>query len=52
MENLGYQLAVFIIVWAAFFGYLFTISQRQKRLRRDLDSLKNKRGNTGNKPLP
>ncbi len=51
MENLSYQLAAFIIVWAAFFGYLFTISRRQRQLRRDLDSLKNELGHKGKQPL-
>ena len=52
MGNLGYQLAVFTIVWAAFFGYLFIIYQRLRLLRRELDSFKKKQGDTGNKPMP
>ena len=40
MENIGYMLAVFIIVWAAFFGYLIAITQRQRRLQQELEDLK------------
>ena len=44
MENLGYLLAAFGIVWAVLFGYVFSLSQRQRQLRRELDSLKEKAG--------
>ena len=52
MENLIYLLAAFSIVWAAFFGYLFILSRRQRQLRRELDSLKAELDNNGNQPLP
>ncbi len=40
MENFGYLLAAFIIIWVAVFAYVFSLSQRQKRLRREIDQLK------------
>jgi len=40
MENFGYLLAAFTIIWAGLFGYVFILSQRQKRLRREIDLLK------------
>ena len=39
MENLGYLLAIFIIVWVVLFGYIFILSQRQRQLRRDIKLL-------------
>jgi len=40
MENAGYLLAAFSIVWAAVFGYIFILLHRQKRLRQEIDTLK------------
>ena len=40
MENAGYLLAAFTIVWLALFGYIFVLARRQQRLRRDIDLLK------------
>jgi CcmD family protein len=40
MENFGYLLAAFIIIWVAVFAYVFSLSQKQKRLRREIDQLK------------
>ncbi len=40
MENAGYLFAAFAIVWVVLFGYIFILSRRQKRLRRELDLLK------------
>ncbi len=40
MENAGYLLATFTIVWLALFGYIFVLSRRQQHLRRDIDLLK------------
>ena len=39
MENLGYFLAAFIIVWALVFGYVLWLSARQCKLRQDIKSL-------------
>ncbi|MFH1169667.1 MAG: CcmD family protein [Chloroflexota bacterium] len=40
MENGGYLLAAFAIAWAVIFGYVLVLLNRQKRLRRELQSLK------------
>ncbi len=40
MENLGYLLAAFAIVWAVIFGYVLSLLQKQRQLRRALDLLK------------
>ncbi len=40
MENTGYILAAFIIMWALVFGYLMYLLNRQRRLLRDVESLK------------
>lgn len=40
MENLGYLLAAFGIVWAVLFGYLLLLFNGQRRLRREIDALK------------
>lgn len=50
MENLSYLFAAFSIVWAVLFGYLFTISRRQRELRRELDSLREREGDTPEQP--
>ena len=46
MENLGYLFAAFAIVWAVIFGYVLSLSRRQRQLRREIDSLKEGAGNT------
>ena len=40
MENAGYLFAAYAIVWVVLFGYIFILIQRQKRLRREIDLLK------------
>ncbi len=40
MENAGYLFAAFAIVWAVVFGYVLLLFNRQRRLRREIDSLK------------
>ena len=40
MENAGYLFAAFGIVWALVFGYLLLLFNRQRRLHREIDSLK------------
>lgn len=40
MENAGYLLAAFAIVWVVLFGYIFILSRRQRQLRQDIDLLK------------
>ena len=40
MENAGYLFAAFTVIWAAVFGYVLFVFNRQRRLRREIDSLK------------
>ena len=40
MENAGYLLAAFIIVWAVVFGYVLLLVNRQRRLQREINLLK------------
>jgi len=40
MENAGYLFAAFTIIWALVFGYVLFLFNRQRRLRREIDSLK------------
>ncbi len=40
MENAGYLFAAYAIVWATVFGYLLSLLSKQRKLRRELDSLK------------
>ncbi len=40
MENAGYLFASFAIVWAVVFGYVLLLFNRQRRLRREINSLK------------
>jgi len=40
MENAGYLLAAFSIIWALLFGFLLLSFNRQRALRREIDSLR------------
>ena len=40
MENLGYLFAIYTIVCAVVFGYVFYLYRKQRRLRREMDSLR------------
>ncbi len=40
MENAGYLFAAFAIVWAVVFGYVLLLLNRQRRLRQEINSLK------------
>lgn len=40
MENAGYLFAAYSLVWAFVFGYVLLLLNRQKVLRREIDSLK------------
>ena len=41
-ENLGYLVAAYTIIWIAISAYVFNLSCRQRQLRREIDSLKEK----------
>jgi CcmD family protein len=40
MENTGFLLAAFSIVWAVVFGYILLMVNRQRKLRIEIASLK------------
>ncbi len=40
MENTGFLLAAFSIVWAVVFGYILLMFNRQRKLRIEIASLK------------
>lgn len=40
MENGGYLFAAFAIVWAVLFAYILLLANRQRRLKKEVDSLK------------
>ncbi len=40
MDEFGYFLAAYIVVWIVIFGYVIRTSRIQNSLRREIDSLK------------
>ncbi len=40
MENAGYLFAAFSAIWATVFIYVLVLFNRQKKLQREIDSLK------------
>ncbi len=38
--ELPWLFAVYAITWAAFFGYVFVMSRRQREMQREIDALK------------
>lgn len=40
MENYGYFLGAYIVVWVVVFAYVLSISVRQRKLRREIESLR------------
>lgn len=40
MDNFGYLFAVFSIVWLVLFIFIFSLINRQKKLREEIKSLK------------
>ena len=42
MENLGYLVAAYTIIWIAISAYVLILYRRQRQLRREIDSLKEK----------
>ena len=39
MENAGYLLAAFSIIWAVVFGYVLVMQRRQRKLQRQITLL-------------
>jgi CcmD family protein len=48
MENSGYLFAAYTIVWAVVFGYVFFLYYKQRKLRRQMDLLKDSIGKQSN----
>lgn len=42
MENLEYLAAAYSVIWLAISLYVFILYRRQRQLRREIDSLKDK----------
>jgi CcmD family protein len=40
MENLGYLLAAYTIIWAVVFGYVLVLYRKQRKLHRELQKLR------------
>ncbi len=40
MQNAGYLFAAFSVIWALVFGYVLLLFNRQRALRREINSLK------------
>ena len=40
MDNLSYLFAAFSVIWVGLFAYVLVLIQRQRRIRRDIDWLK------------
>ena len=39
MENLGYLLAAYTVIWAVVFGYVLFMQRKQRRLQRQIKLL-------------
>ena len=39
MDNLGFFLAAYAVIWAVLFGYVFFMQRKQIRLQREIDSI-------------
>ena len=39
MENLGYLLAAYTVIWAVVFGYILFMQRKQRGLQRQIDLL-------------
>lgn len=40
MENAGYLFAAFAVIWVTVFGFVLGLFNRQRRILREIDSLK------------
>ena len=40
MENAGYLLAAFIVIWAVVFGYVGFMQRKQRKLQRQINLLR------------
>jgi CcmD family protein len=39
MENSGYLMAAYTVIWAVVFGYILFMQRKQRRLQRELERL-------------
>ena len=39
MENMGYLLAAYIVIWAVVFGYVLVMQRKQRQLKRQVEIL-------------
>lgn len=51
MDNLGYLFAAYTIIWAVVFGYVFFLYYKQRKLRQQMDLLKDSAGKQPNKDV-
>jgi len=42
MGNMSYLFAAYTIIWAVVFGYVFYLYRKQRKLQRDINSLKDR----------
>ncbi len=40
MENAGYLFAAYTVIWAVVFGYVLSLFYKQRRLRQEIDALR------------
>jgi CcmD family protein len=41
MENAGYLFAAYTVIWAVVFGYVLLMYRKQRKLKREIDRLRN-----------
>ena len=44
MENLGYLLAAYTLIWAVIFGYILLMQRKQRKLQQQIDQLQKNQG--------
>lgn len=49
MDNLGYLFAAYTVIWAVIFGYVFFLYYKQRKLRRQMDLLRDSIGKQRNR---
>lgn len=48
MDNLGYLVAAYTVIWIAISAYVFNLTRKQKQLWHEINSLKKQTEETGN----
>lgn len=51
MSNMGFLFMAYSLIWAFVFGFVFYLHRKQRRLRREIDSLKGAGDSVGNRRL-